>query len=100
MNHNTTLEQSKRLLELGLKPEKSDGWSVGELFDLLPSIISDGNKDFAFELIKDEDDDEPFYILRYYNIENWDNAVVHIEENTLVTALYRMVLWLFETRHL
>lgn len=99
MNHKTSLEQSKHLLELGLKPETSDGWTVGELFDLLPSIISEGGEDFAFELIKDEDDG-PFYILRYYNIKNWDNEIVQIEENTLITALYRMVLWLFKAKHL
>ena len=81
MKHYTTIEQSKKLVELGLNPDTADMhyskiikdtnvtyipelllddndcdipcWSLGALINIMPSIIYKGKQTFTLEMHKD-----------------------------------------------
>lgn len=123
MNY-TTVEQSKKLLELGLNPEtadmwwtplnwqlteyyvevKQDGigtpknpipcWSLGALMELMPKI-------------KEDEDDGGCYptLCKGYNTDKWHcvyKSSIYITNwyNTSIDAAFEMVVWLLENDYI
>lgn len=74
-------------------------WSVGALLELMPSVIEKNGKEYVLELLKDIDD-EPFYILRYYDLKNIEYDIVQREEENLTVVLYQMTVWLLENKYI
>jgi len=84
-------------------PEKENTipcWSVGALEKLAPSIITDDGTEYCFELIKDIDGRDPFYIIGYFNIDNDKDELNQFEDNSLIDCLTDLFIWLIRGNYL
>lgn len=127
MNY-TSIEQSKKLLELGLKPDtadmwwtplnwqlteyyvevKQDGigtpknalpcWSLDALLGVLPFHLIVNNQRYAFSMHKGLNKDGETYMFRY-NIFNTDICLYSTDYyNNSVDACYEMIIKLYELK--
>lgn len=122
MNY-TTIEQSKKLLELGLKPDTADMywmdwkrdtnsitipnikgvidekdlpcWSVGALFELLPIAIWNEDTEDSFYLFFTKDNDTE-YSISYNN--DYENPFV--ETGELLNVLVKTIEWLLINKYI
>lgn len=125
MIHYTTIEQSKKLLELGLSPESADMrwvalnwqeteyyveaisegfdvpksyvpcWSLGALLEVLPTHIQIKSEVFHYEMMPDFGS----CLIQYKNVEG-DKILNQSIEDTLLEATYSMVVWLLENDYI
>ena len=123
MNY-TTIEQSKKLLELGLSPESADMyygyqkekpellpfqdtevkflcvpcWSVGSLIKLLPSSIVDKK---GTQYVRYSDFDHIEYLTGYWDGGYHFKAFSEFTDNqSLMDILYKCVVWLLENDYI
>ncbi len=122
MNY-TTIEQSKKLLELGLKPDTADMywmdwkrdtnsitipnikgvidekdlpcWSAGALMDLLPTTIWNEDTEDSFDLFFTKDNDTE-YSISYYN--DYENPFA--EYGGLIDTLVKTIEWLLINKYI
>ena len=115
MNY-TSLEHSKKLLELGLSPDSADMhyysfrrkddvlvwtpelgktskydipcWSIGALLDIMPSKIKDG----FLTLFKKTNESGDEYCCCYNDCNG--NSIHHFFGDTAIDACYNMMIWL------
>lgn len=88
MNYTNT-EQSKKLLELGLKSKREGNvWAENELRNLLPKFVIVDSKKYELH-IEYRDDIKPVHVVRY---STWGEA----QADDLLTAIYLMVVSLVE----
>lgn len=130
MNKNyTSIEQSKKLLELGLDSESADMiymmgvsdipyckhrndpeginnipcWSVGALMDVMPESITYSDfKPFPLGLFKGDKEKHSkygHYWIQYFNPEH---GGAHVQTNgyTPIEAAYNMIVWLLENNYI
>lgn len=124
MNY-TSIEQSKKLLELGLNPESADMyyeddisveighpwheqhipcWSVGALMKLLPSEISTGDEWHNKYQIDIRKYDRTFYQIAFGNDRglsgSWHDRISTKECDNLLDACFNMICWLLENGYI
>ena len=116
----TTIEQSKRLIELGIDRKTSDmyywcgsglrigghraqdeeldipAWSLSALLGLMPFHIIENNQRYGFYQVKGYNKQGETYMFRY-NIFNTDVCLYSTDYyNNSVDAAFEMVVWLKE----
>ena len=112
--HYTSIEQSKRLLELGLNPESADmlyTWDTdNKTYYPLP-IIDDKEHDFPsglscwsvgalLEVMPKWDDYSPYIGKNECFYSNDDNEIYHREVGTSIESAYEMIVWLLENNYI
>lgn len=110
----TTIEQSKRLLELGFneatadfsrylvasnpnKKNKIPAWSLSALLDEIPqSVITDNNDEYTLQMGKEDD---LTYVFGYYCEYTATNVVEFVSQEA-IEAAYELICWLLENKYI
>ena len=115
MKSYTDLEQSKKLIELGLDPSTADMhynkqmpstpicqgsflfptmeipcWSAGRLIELMPYRIFDNGVSKYLSIVKDESDT---FCITYYDI-----TIAGFED--IVSACFKAIVWLIDNHYI
>ena len=106
MNY-TSIEQSKKLLKLGLNPESSDMecgipcWSVGALFEILPDEIKAkndiGEYVYTFRMMDKRTIEYGCYINKF---DDYWKPMISYAGDDFLDVCYNMVVWLLENGYI
>lgn len=118
MKHCTSIEQSKKLLELGLSPESADmrysivdndaficlerhdeyeqipAWSLNALLESVPKYFSELNHQFVQTISYDHNDRLYYFVYRDYQHGGRSKTTASNED--LLDGAFEMVVWLIK----
>ena len=85
----TSLEQSKKLIELGIDIKTADIWSLSALLELIPDKISISNESYYLSFTKKS--------VEFRGPITWDGQKAKsFEMDNTLDAAFEMVCWLKE----